>query len=314
MTPKAKRTIYNMKRLQTTATVLMVRPIDFRYNVETASDNYFMKKDERTDIQTRAAKEFDNYVELLKANNVNVIVVQDTIAPHTPDSIFPNNWFSTHCSGELVLYPMYAPNRRQERKRTVLEVIESRSGFQKVIDLTQYEKEQQFLEGTGSMILDRVNSVLYACKSERTSEIVIKEYCSKMNYRAVLFSSEDAEKQPIYHTNVMMCIGSKFSLICLESIRNEEERKVVIEELEKAGKTIIPISLDQVYHFTGNMIELQDKDGNPLIIVSKQGYDALNEEQKKQLSRFGKFVTPDLKTIETIGGGSARCMVAEIFF
>ncbi|NCD15076.1 MAG: amidinotransferase, partial [Bacteroidia bacterium] len=214
--------------MQTTSKLLMVRPARFAFNEETAQNNYFQQPSGSESVAEKALEEFDTFVRLLRANDVDVTVVQDSPEPWTPDSIFPNNWFSSHLTGELVLYPMFAPNRRQERKREVLELLRRKMNHRKVVDLTPWEEEGEFLEGTGSMIFDRDRGVAYCCRSPRTSEKVLAEFCSRMNYDALLFDAVDAQGNAIYHTNVMMEVGTQVAVICLEAIRDEgEQRKVV---------------------------------------------------------------------------------------
>lgn len=307
--------------MQTTSKLLMVRPARFAYNEETAQNNYFQHKPEVSDqkseqdiIAENALKEFDAFVKLLKANDVDVTIVQDTPEPHTPDSIFPNNWFSSHFSGELVLYPMFAPNRRLERKPHILNLLKRNMNHRKVVDLTFWENEGEFLEGTGSMVFDRRKKIAYCCRSPRTSEKVLADFCSRMNYQHVLFDALDKNNNQIYHTNVMMEIGMQVAVVCLESIKDENEQKKVISNLTSAGKIIVDISLDQVAQFAGNMLEVKSRNGNPLMVMSTSAYNALTTNQENIISTYNKIVTADLYTIEKIGGGSARCMIAEIFY
>ncbi|MBK5196018.1 MAG: amidinotransferase, partial [Proteiniphilum sp.] len=259
-------------------------------------------------------EEFDAFVTLLRGKDVDVTVVQDTAEPWTPDSIFPNNWFSSHLSGELVLYPMFAENRRLERKPEVLDLLRRKMNHRKLIDLTHWEKEGAFLEGTGSMILDRDKRIAYCCRSPRTSEKVLSDFCSRMNYDAVVFDATDKEGNLIYHTNVMMEVGSQVAVICAEAIRNEKEREKVLSRLTTTGKIIVEISPDQVTQFAGNMLELKSRNGHPLMVMSASARKALTPAQENTISTFSQIVSADLQTIETDGGGSARCMLAEIFY
>lgn len=291
----------------------MVRPARFAFNEETAQNNHFQQKSESESVAQKAMEEFDSYVKLLRGNDVDVNIVQDTPEPWTPDSVFPNNWFSSHDSGELVLYPMFAENRRLERKPEVLDVLVKKLNHRKIIDLTHWEKEDEFLEGTGSMIFDRDKRIAYACRSVRTSEKVLRDFCSRMNYDSVIFDSTDANNNLIYHTNVMMEVGTQLAIICLESIKNEKEREKVVSSLTGTGKIIVDISLEQVMNFAGNMLELKSRNGNPLMIMSASARRALTMEQEKLISTYNKIISPELTTIETNGGGSARCMIAEIF-
>ena len=300
--------------MQTTSKILMVRPFRFAFNEETAGNNHFQQKTDQSLVHEKAVEEFDAFVKLLRGNDVDVTVVQDTPEPWTPDSIFPNNWFSSHIMGELVLYPMFAENRRQERKPEVLHLLRRRMNHPKLIDLTYWEKENQFLEGTGSMIFDRDKRIAYACRSQRTSEKVLVDFCSMMNFDYILFDAVDKNGNPIYHTNVMMEIGTQVAVICLEAIRNEQERGKVVSRETDSGKIIVDISLEQVERFAGNMIELKNRSGHPLMVMSASARESLTVEQERTISTYSKIVSADLKTIESNGGGSARCMIVEIFY
>ncbi len=300
--------------MQTTSKILMVRPSQFAYNAETAENNYFQQKGDQEGVAEAALKEFDNFVNILRANDVDVIVVQDTPEPSTPDSVFPNNWFSSHISGELVLYPMYAKNRRAERKPGVINLLRRKMIHPKLIDLTHWEEVGEFLEGTGSMIFDRDRNITYACRSPRTSEKVMRDFCAKMGFDAVLFDAYDISGNLIYHTNVMMEVGTQVAVVCLESIRDEIEREKVMTRLSESGKIIVDITLDQVDHFAGNMLEVKSRNRQPIMVMSESARRALTPEQERTISTYNKIVSVDLSTIETNGGGSARCMMAEIFY
>lgn len=301
-------------RKQATNRVLMVRPALFGYNAETATNNSFQKETGVPEAVAREAKkEFDSYVNLLRDHGVDVWVIQDSKTPHTPDSIFPNNWFSTHITGELVLYPMYAPNRQQERKLPILATVGEMEGVERIINLSGYERDNCFLEGTGSMVLDRVNRIAYCCVSERTHMKVLEEFCSELDYRGLMFSTTDAAGAPIYHTNVMMCVATDYAVICLECIRDEEERRAVEESLTTTGHRIVAITNEQVEHFAGNMLELRSEAGESLLIMSAEARRSLTEEQVALIEQYSTIVAPELSVIEKNGGGSARCMLAEIF-
>lgn len=300
--------------MQTTSKLLMVRPAKFAFNEQTAGNNYFQENSNLPSVAEDALNEFDTFVNLLLSNDVDVTVVQDTPEPWTPDSIFPNNWFTSHFTGELVLYPMFAENRRLERKPHILNILKRDLNHKKVIDLTHWEEEGEFLEGTGSVILDRRKRVAYCCRSPRSSEKVLADFCSRMNYQPIVFDALDKDGNQIYHTNVMMEIGMQVAVICLESIKDENERKRVKSHLLSAGKVIIDISLDQVASFAGNMLEVKNRNGNPLMVMSSAARNALTFEQENIISTYNKIISTDLKTIETNGGGSARCMLAEIFY
>ena len=298
---------------QTTDIVLMVSPVAFDYNEETAVNNAFQEEDNQSNTAEEAREESDAYIKLLEDNGINVIAVEDTKKPHTPDSVFPNNWFSTHDDGTLVLYPMFAENRRLERKPAALEAIEANFDEERVVDLTHYEEEGLFLEGTGSMVLDRVNKIAYACESPRTNRTVLEDFCKQLGYSPVLFKAVGADGTEIYHTNVMMHVGTDVAVVCLEAIQDEAQRTEVKESIEGTGKTIVEITFDQMNHFAGNMLELHNKDGQPCLVMSLAAYNSLTKEQVEFLESKMTLITPDLECIEQNGGGSARCMIAEIF-
>jgi len=291
----------------------MVRPARFGFNEETARNNYFQHQSASDTVAEQAAEEFDALVHLLRGKDIDVTVIQDTPEPWTPDSIFPNNWFSSHLSGELVLYPLFAENRRQERKPEIMDLLRRKMNHRKLIDLTHWEKEGQFLEGTGSMVLDRDKQIAYCCRSPRTSEKVLADFCSRMNYDAVVFDATDQNGNQIYHTNVMMAVGTQVAVICLEAIREENERRKVVARLTTTGKIMVDITLDQVAHFTGNMLEVKSRNGHPVMVMSASARQALTPEQENTIATFSQIVSADLQTIETNGGGSARCMLAELF-
>jgi len=298
--------------MQTTSHILMIRPVHFGFNAETAVNNAFQVAGKDDHAQENALAEFDAFVELLRKNDIDVTVVNDTGEPYTPDSIFPNNWISFHNNGTVCFYPMYAPNRRQERKPGILEIIGEKFKVSKKIDFSYYEKKNLFLEGTGSMVLDRENKIAYACLSPRTDKKVLQVFCEQMGYRALAFHAKDAEGRAIYHTNVMMCVADKYVVICLDSIARKKEREEVIEMIKKTGKEIIDIDQEQMNHFAGNMLQVHNKSGRNLLVMSTQAYETLTTKQVKKLSSFDKIIHSDLRAIETNGGGSARCMMAEV--
>ncbi|QLE00520.1 amidinotransferase [Galbibacter sp. BG1] len=304
---------------QITNTILMVRPISFRMNEQTAVNNYFQEDLDilNETVNAKAQQEFDAFVDKLKGVGVNVIVVQDTKEPDTPDSIFPNNWISTHEDGTLALYPMFAENRRLERNEGVLNTLEA-NGFRidDVMDYTAAEEDEIFLEGTGSIILDRVNKKAYCALSPRADEELFIEFCEDFEYFPVIFTanqSVDGERKPIYHTNVMMCVGDDFTVICLSTIDDKKERKNVINHLKGDGKEIIDISETQMNEFAGNMLQVEGADGKKYLAMSKSAHDSLTDAQKRVIEKYVTIVSSDLETIETCGGGSARCMMTEIF-
>lgn len=316
----------------------MIRPVRFSYNSQTAVNNAFQESGIPEELsQRQALKEFDAYVEMLRNEGIEVMVVEDTATPHTPDSIFPNNWLSLHSAEELadgasrvaVLYPMFAENRRAERRQDIIEaltgaVAPSCTGAADapscasaaLLDLTSYEKRNLFLEGTGSLILDRNEHLAYACQSPRTCEEVLEEWSSKMGYDYFLFHAEDMNGNPIYHTNVMMSVGEQLAVVCLDAITDIEERMSLIELLEESDKEIVEISLEQMNEFAGNMLQLHTvKEGELkyIMVMSARAKDSLDQDQIEAIEKYCKIVAPDLEFIERNGGGSARCMLAEIF-
>ena len=298
---------------QTTSTVFMVKPMDFKYNTQTAETNSFMNSEYGKDPKSAAMKESDDYVSLLEKNGVKVVRVEDTLEPETPDSVFPNNWFSTHAGGILVLYPMCALNRRQERKQVFLDAINKNFKLKKKIDLTHWENENKFLEGTGSMVLDRVYKIVYACRSPRTNEEVLDDFCKQLGYRKVIFDAKDAKGNIIYHTNVMMCVAEKFAVVCFDAFRNEKQKNEVIDSLKKTNKIIISITFDQMNKFAGNLLEIKNKDNKKFLIMSQTAYDNFTKDQLKNFEQDCTILHPNIECIEVIGGGSARCMLAELF-
>lgn len=291
----------------------MIRPVRFGYNAETAVNNAFQVEGDQETVQADALVEFDNFVNKLTEKGVSVTVVDDTDEPHTPDSIFPNNWISFHENGTIIHYPMFAENRRLERKDTVIQAIDDHFKLRQTLDLSGYEAENLFLEGTGSMVLDRDNRFAYACLSPRTDEKVLVEFCKKARYSPIVFNAKDEHGQDIYHTNVMMCVADEYVVICLDSISDEAEKKMVTDTIETSRKKIINISFDQMNHFAGNMLQLINKDKDKFIVMSTQAYESLTPAQIALLESFNPIIHSSLNTIETNGGGSARCMMAEVF-
>ncbi|MDB5133894.1 MAG: hypothetical protein JWP37_497 [Mucilaginibacter sp.] len=302
-----------MSNSQTTSHILMIRPVNFGFNEQTAGSNAFQNRNvSQQKVQDNALKEFDNLVNILQENGVEVIVVDDTPEPHTPDSIFPNNWVSFHDDGNVFLYPMMAENRRLERREDIIMDLEDEFKIKHVIDLSRFEHEHKFLEGTGSMVLDRENKIAYACISPRTDKDVLDLFCLQSGYRPVLFHAVDQGGMDIYHTNVLMCIGSQFAVICLDSITDEDEKNSVTAVLKLTHKDIIAISFTQMNQFAGNMLELKNKSGDSLLVMSQNAYQSLDEGQKTTLEKHCKLLYADINTIENNGGGSARCMIAEV--
>ena len=305
---------------QITDTILMVRPVNFRMNEQTAVNNYYQKVLEDVTpetVQSRALKEFDEFVIKLRSVGIQVMVFQDTKNPDTPDSIFPNNWISFHENGDVVLYPMFAENRRLERDESVLELLE-KEGFkiQNIIDYTSAETENVFLEGTGSLLLDRQHRKAYCALSPRADEDLLIEFCEDFDYAPVIFhanQSVNGERLAIYHTNVMMCLGENMSVICLNSIDDKSERKNVIKQLKEDGKEVIDITELQLSSFAGNMLQVANNKGKKFIIMSSAAHQSLTDKQISSLEKHGEIISSSLDTIEACGGGSARCMMAEVF-
>lgn len=308
-----------MASRQITNTILMIRPVQFRMNEETAVNNYFqedisLKNDE---INTKAQQEFDDFVAKLRAVGVNVIVENDDIKGNTPDSVFPNNWVSFHESGNVALYPMFAENRRRERREEVLARLES-EGFtiNNIVDYTEAEDEDVFLEGTGSILMDRQNERAYCALSARADESLFIEFCEDFEYTPVVFTANqtvDGKRLPIYHTNVMMCLAEEFCVICLDTIDDKKERKNVLKHLKETGKQVIAITEEQMHHFAGNMLQVLGADDKKYLVMSADAHQSLTKDQVNKIEKHCEILSSDLSTIETCGGGSARCMMAEVF-
>jgi hypothetical protein len=306
-------------RSQTTNTILMIEPVAFGFNHQTAVNNYFQQMNfvADADIQQLAFVEFKGMVEKLHANGINVLVVKDTDQPHTPDSIFPNNWISFHEGGQAVLYPMFAENRRKERRRDIIQLIEDQGTvLNNVDDFTFWEEQNLFLEGTGSMVFDRVNKIAYAALSERTDKSVFLQFCIAFDFKPVYFRafmSVGGNRLPVYHTNVMMTVADKYALICTNSIDDDKELNFVYDVLEKSGKEIIPISRHQMHCFACNMLQVENKEGKLFLVMSQTAFDSLYDHQIEQLKTYNELIVIPIPTIEKVGGGSVRCMMAEVF-
>jgi hypothetical protein len=304
---------------QITNSIMMIKPVGFRYNEQTAVNNYYQQvldnlSDEQT--QEKALNEFNTFVDKLRNISVNVVVIEDTEHPDTPDSIFPNNWVSFHNNAMIGLYPMCAENRRDERREDIFDTLVDEYGFkiEGIKDFTEFEEHDKYLEGTGSMVLDHVNKICYAAISIRTDEIAVMQFCEEFGYRPICFTANqdvEGERMAIYHTNVMMCVADNFVVICLDTIDNEAEREYVLETLTETGKEIIEITEAQKHRFAGNMLQVMgDK---PYLVMSKSAYISLTEQQKIDIEKNCPILYSSLDTIEACGGGSARCMMAEIF-
>jgi hypothetical protein len=299
--------------MQNTSHLLMIRPVKFAYNAQTAVNNSFQVASNDATVQQKALEEFDAFVNKLQAHGIDVTVVQDTAEPHTPDSIFPNNWISFHTGGGIFLYPMFAINRRQERKQHVLDAINKKFIVTSTDDLTASENDNIFLEGTGSMVLDRANKIAYACLSPRTDKNLLQQFCNKAGFTPLSFTANDQNGDAIYHTNVMMCVADKYVVICLDSITDTNEKAVVIKTIESSGKEIIAISFKQMNQFAGNMLQVMNQQGQRFLVMSTQAFESLTGGQVKKLESYNPIIHSNIKTIETNGGGSARCMMAEVF-
>ncbi|PPK94304.1 hypothetical protein LY01_01941 [Nonlabens xylanidelens] len=303
---------------QITDTIFMVRPIQFRLNEETAVNNYYQDEGVKIiDQNKKAQDEFDAFVIALQEKGIHVLVVQDRIEFDTPDSIFPNNWISTHENGDIALYPMFAENRRRERRPDAMELMET-EGFQinNVIDYTSAEDEGIFLEGTGSLLLDRVNRKAYCSLSARADEELMIEFCEDFEYTPVIFKAYQTvgeERLSIYHTNVMMALGEDYAVICLDSIDDKKEAKNVLNHLKEDGKEVIKITEEQVNAFAGNMMQVHNDKGDRILVMSDQAYKSLTPMQIEKLEKYNEILHPSISTIETLGGGSVRCMMAEVF-
>lgn len=301
---------------QLASTILMVRPAHFGFNPETAENNAFQSNEGNLTVEqisAAAQEEFDAFVDKLRSYQIQVIVIQDTESPLKTDAVFPNNWVSFHEDGLVLTYPMYSPNRRLERRADIIETVGEKFEINTWIKLENHELGGRFLEATGSMVLDRSNQIAYACRSDRTHPQLFADFCESMNFEPLLFTAQDEEGNDIYHTNVMMALGESLAIICLESLPNEEERKQVEQSLTEAGKEIVPISFAQMNAFAGNMIEVKNAEGENFLIMSSAAYYSLNMQQTERILAHTAIIHSSLENIEKYGGGSARCMIAEIF-
>lgn len=293
----------------------MIRPVRFAFNEQTAESNAFQDPEAiktAASVQEKALLEFDHMVEGLRNHGIDVTVVEDTPEPHTPDAVFPNNWVSFHQDGSVCLYPMYASNRRLERRVEIIEGLKRKFKINRTLDFSHYEQDNLFLEGTGSMVLDRVNKIAYTCLSPRTSGKVLQDFAQTLGYRLVSFTATDEKGKQIYHTNVVMSVGDQFAVICLDTITNAGERSQVLHTLKESGKEIVEISVEQLKRFAGNMLQLKNKRSEGVLVMSTQAYRSLMPEQLRILEKYNHMFYSDLYTIESNGGGSARCMIAEV--
>ena len=297
------------------STILMIRPAAFGFNEETAVNNFFQSDPGtgKEQIQELALREFDSMVEALQKQDISVLVINDTRHPPKPDAIFPNNWFSTLPNGIISLFPLYASNRRAERREEILEKLANEFVVRDVQDWSEFEAEGRFLEGTGSMVIDHDNKMIYASVSERTSLSVLEKFAAGAGYQAIVFLATDKNGQPVYHTNVVMTLGEKFAVLCEEAIEEEWELIAVRQLLESTNHAIIPITREQMHHFAGNMLEVKNKRGENYIVLSETAFNSLQKEQRRMLEAYAQLLPVAVSTIEEVEGGSVRCMMAEIF-
>lgn len=305
-----------MQKKQTTSNIMMIRPANFGYNPQTAVSNAFQDNDtslSENKIKDLAVQEFDQFVEKLRSNGINIIVVQDENEPIKPDAVFCNNWISFHTNGTMIIYPMLTENRRLERQESVIEQVTQGFEVKRRIDLSDYEALDKILEGTGSMILDRVNRLVYACLSPRTDAELLDEFCKWAEYEKIVFHSVDSNGQEIYHTNVMMAMGDNFVIISMATIRDEAERSMLLEHFERTNKTVIDLTMEQIEAFAGNMLQVENTDGKTFLVMSEQAFKSLRQDQINLIETYTTILHSPIYTIEKYGGGSARCMMAEVF-
>ncbi len=297
------------------STILMIRPAAFGFNEETATNNYFQSNPDisKEEIQQNALIEFDNMVQSLRSHNINVLVIEDNKEPAKPDAIFPNNWLSTSPGGIVSVFPMYAPNRRIEKRDEIVQQLAAAFVIKDVQDWSEYEAEGQFLEGTGSMVIDHDHKMIYACVSERTSLSVLEKYAATNGYQAIVFLATDKNGMPVYHTNVMMALGEDFCVLCEEAIEEEWELIAVRQLLESTNHSIIAITREQMHQFAGNMLQVKNSKGEKFLIMSQAAYSSLRKEQKEMLEAYSTLLPIAVPTIEEVEGGSVRCMMAEVF-
>lgn len=297
------------------SSILMIRPAAFGFNEETAVNNFFQSNAlvDHSGLQQKVLAEFDHMVQTLKDHDIEVIVIDDTTDPPKPDAIFPNNWLSTLPGGIIAVYPMYAPNRRTEKREDILQMLARKFKVKDVQDWSEFEAEGRFLEGTGSMVIDHDNKMIYACVSERTNLSVLEKFAMANGYQAIVFLATDINGKPVYHTNVVMTLGDRFAVLCEEAIDEEWELIAVRQLLESTGHDIIAISREQMHAFAGNMLQVRNKGGDYFLILSETAFDCLSAEQKARLGNYAQLLPVAVSTIEKVEGGSVRCMIAELF-
>lgn len=301
--------------MQLAKNILLVRPSNFVFNKETAESNTFQNKIQQANemIKQRAFREFEQFAQKLKSKGVNVLVFDDTPTPLKPDAVFPNNWVTFHPDGKVIIYPMLAKNRRSEKRKDIIDALKQQFEITEVIDLSKYEQKNKFLEGTGSVVFDHEHKIAYACLSPRTDKELFLKVAHDLNYKPVHFRAHDAAGLEIYHTNVMMSVGEKFAVIYLDGITDTKEKELVYNSLTRTGHKVIDISCEQMNHFAGNMLSIETNDNKKILALSQSAFDCLTDPQRSILSKYCELVPLSINTIETIGGGSARCMIAEVF-
>jgi len=301
---------------QSSACIYMIRPVRFCYNKETATDNVFqiIPKQSPEEIQDLAVKEFDNYVEILRSKGVEVMVFEDTKEPHTPDSIFPNDWVSYHEDGTYAVYPMFAPNRRLERREDIIEQLQKKYNFKvtRKVDMTEVENQGQFLEGAGVMIFDFPNKIVYCSVSNRAHKVMIEKYAAELGYKAVTFRAVDDKGVDLYHTTVVMALGEKFAVICEDSIIDPKEKEVLWKTLEETGHEVISITFEQMYAYAANALEVMNSKGEKFLAMSRRANESLTATQKQKIAKYAELLSVPLDVIEDNGGGSARCMIGDM--
>ncbi len=301
---------------QCATTIMLIRPANFGFNEETASSNSFQKSrndNNLTDISNLAIAEFNHFTDTLIQHGIGTIIIDDTPLPIKPDAIFPNNWISTHSDGTIVLYPMFAPNRRMERRADIVALLKENYDVNRIIDWSHHENQGIFLEGTGSIVFDHNHKTAFACSSPRTNNELFLELCTQLSYKPIFFKAIDTHQKDIYHCNVVMNISDCFAVVCLDAIPSTQDRNQVIEELKKNGVDIIEISINQMMQFAGNMLSVRNQQNELFLVMSNTAFQSLNEQQKDQIGNYAKCLPINIPIIENLGGGSARCMMAELF-
>lgn len=303
-----------MKFSQAPSSIVMVRPAAFALNLETAQTNAFQNTENKiAEASTLAQAEFDRMVDKLSAHDIEVIVIQDTPEPRKPDAVFPNNWISFHEDGTVVLYPMLADNRRLERLLPIVDTLRPIFAIKQILDYSRYESGNEFLEGTGSIVFDYPNRIAYACRSARTNEGILKEVCRVLGFKPVVFDAVDERGVPVYHTNVLMCVGSRFAVVCLDAIRDEQDQEILLASFSSTNHKVVAISYAQMAAFAGNMIEVKTKTGEPVVLLSETAFNSLLPGQINAITKYADMLPLSIPTIEQLGGGSVRCMVAGVF-